>query len=411
MSKIKFLHIADLHLDSPFKGLQHFPDALFNRIQESTFTSFSRLVSAAIFEKVDFIIIAGDLFDVEDRSLRAQARFRKEMLRLQENRIAVYIVHGNHDPLSGSWLQLNWPDNVHVFSANKPEIMAFEREGERLVHLYGFSYHEKAVAVNMTKFYVKQEGSLYHIGILHGSVETDGEHDKYAPFTVSDLLEKDFDYWALGHIHKRQILSENPMIVYPGNIQGRHRKETGEKGGYIVTLSEKETSMQFIHSADILWENVIIPISDVENLTQLLDRCYQHIESIRKSDVASLLTIKLQGAAQLHETLLDNAAVEELIDVLNDDEEYKEHFIFVVSIVIDSTLPIDREKLKEESHFLNDLLTCFETYDSYDEAMLPFLNHHHVRKHMLSFTSEEKEEIKKAAENILLFDIYQSFKK
>lgn len=139
MKQISFIHAADLHLDSPMAGLKHLPAELFNRTKESTFTSLQKLTQTAIRLQVDFVIIAGDVFDGEDRSLKAQSRFRKEMLKLEAEGIPVYVVHGNHDHLNGSWVHLDMPKNVYVFPSEVETMKLTTKSGE-IVHLYGFSY-------------------------------------------------------------------------------------------------------------------------------------------------------------------------------------------------------------------------------------------------------------------------------
>ncbi len=403
MSSIKFLHTADLHLDSPFKGLQKFPDLLFKRIKESTFTSFSRIVLLAIEEKVDFMIISGDLFDSEDRSLRAQVRFREEMKRLEKEDIIVYIIHGNHDHLGGSWTSIEWPRNVHVFSS-EIETKTYHKNGQPWVNLYGFSYPQKLVTENMTSNYSKKMDAPYHIGLLHGSADStkQDEHARYAPFTVKQLLEKEFDYWALGHIHMRQSLYENPPIIYPGNIQGRHRKESGDKGCYIVDLSESNTNLTFKETADILWETVQLTISDIENYNQLVDQCYQALENLRRNNQGVLLTIELNGSGKLHSSLQDQNLVDELQTILVESEVDKQNFVLVNSIKVETNVVVDREKLRAESHFFADLIACIDEYDDFYDALGPIFNHPQARKYVNILTNEEKQEIIKEAEALLL---------
>ncbi|MBE4906759.1 DNA repair exonuclease [Bacillus luteolus] len=403
MSSIKFLHTADLHLDSPFKGLQKFPELLFKRIKESTFTSFSRIVLLAIEEKVDFMIISGDLFDSVDRSLRAQVRFRDEMKRLEKEDITVYIIHGNHDHLGGSWTSIEWPRNVHVFSGNI-ESKTFEKNGQPLVNLYGFSYPKNLVTENMTSYYLKKMDAPFHIGLLHGSEDTttQDEHGRYAPFTVKQLLEKDFNYWALGHIHKRQSLYDNPPIIYPGNIQGRHRKESGDKGCYIVTLSESNTTLTFKETADIVWETVQLTISDIDNYNQLVDQCYQILDKLRRIDQGVLVTLELIGSGKLHNSLQDQNLVDELQTILVESEVDKRNFVLVNSIRVETNIVVDREKLRSESHFFADLIACIDEYDDFYEALGPIFNHPQARKYVNQLTADEKQEIIKEAEALLL---------
>jgi DNA repair exonuclease SbcCD nuclease subunit len=162
MQEISFIHCADLHLDSPMIGLKNLPSSIKHRLQESTFTAFKKIIDEAIQRKVDFVIIAGDIYDGEDRSLRAQIRFRQEMERLEQQGIAVFIIHGNHDHLSGKWIQMKFPDNVHIFPAN---VSKFEYKKENTkVHLYGFSYESRHLYKRMIDHYQKEnEADMIHM--------------------------------------------------------------------------------------------------------------------------------------------------------------------------------------------------------------------------------------------------------
>ncbi|MDR4887214.1 DNA repair exonuclease [Fredinandcohnia sp. QZ13] len=407
MNTITFLHIADLHLDSPFSGLANTPSELFKRVQESTFTSLTRLINIAIEKKVDFVVIAGDLFDGEDRSLRAQSRFRKEMERLQEHHIEVFATHGNHDHLGGNWPHFEWPSNVHVFQNENVEVKPYIKNGETLANIYGFSYTKRAVLENKTSSYEKRENAPFHIGILHGSREGESAHSRYAPFLLSDLQQKGFDYWALGHIHTREILSEDPPIIYPGNIQGRHKKETGEKGGYLVNLSKTGAEYLFFPTSDITWENTTIDISEVASFDQLVDQTFAHIDTLRKEDQGLFLTIEFTGVGPLHDQLQEKGMQEDLVSLLNDDITGK-NVVYVVEIKQHTQLEFNREKLRQDSHFIGDLLENMETYEDFNQALLPLRNHQSFRRYIDAFTSEELQEILQDAENVILRELYHS---
>ncbi|EIS8277420.1 exonuclease SbcCD subunit D [Listeria monocytogenes] len=262
MKEIQFLHMADLHLDSPFIGLSTLPQPLFSAIQESTFQSLERITTVAIKEAVDFVLIAGDIYDSEDQSVRAQARFAKEMKRLEAANIPVFMIHGNHDFIEKHKEKLALPSNVHVFS-EQVEVMSHKTATGVSVNIYGFSYNERHIRSSRVGAYKIQGDADFHIALLHGSeVSSSEEHDVYAPFRVQEISKKGFDYWALGHIHKRQLLAESPSIYYPGNIQGRNRKESGEKGASIITLSEASTTIDFIGTSPIIWEEAVITLPE-----------------------------------------------------------------------------------------------------------------------------------------------------
>ncbi|EBF5144984.1 exonuclease SbcCD subunit D [Listeria monocytogenes] len=279
MKEIQFLHMADLHLDSPFIGLSTLPQPLFSAIQESTFQSLERITTVAIKEAVDFVLIAGDIYDSEDQSVRAQARFAKEMKRLEAANIPVFMIHGNHDFIEKHKEKLALPSNVHVFS-EQVEVMSYKTVTGVSVNIYGFSYNECHIRSSRVGEYKIQGDADFHIALLHGSeVSSSEEHDVYAPFRVQEISRKGFDYWALGHIHKRQLLAESPSIYYPGNIQGRNRKESGEKGASIVTLSEASTTIDFIGTSPIIWEEAVITLPENSEINAFYRETTKLLES------------------------------------------------------------------------------------------------------------------------------------
>lgn len=279
MKEIQFLHMADLHLDSPFIGLSTLPQPLFSAIQESTFQSLERITTVAIKEAVDFVLIAGDIYDSEDQSVRAQARFSKEMKRLEVANIPVFMIHGNHDFIEKHKEKLTLPSNVHVFS-EQVEVMSHKTVTGVSVNIYGFSYNERHIRSSRVDKYKIQGNADFHIALLHGSeVSSSEEHDVYAPFRVQEISKKGFDYWALGHIHKRQLLAESPSIYYPGNIQGRNRKESGEKGASIITLSEASTTIDFIGTSPIIWEEAVITLPENSEINAFYRETTKLLES------------------------------------------------------------------------------------------------------------------------------------
>lgn len=400
MKEISFIHAADLHLDSPMIGLKSLPESIFTRVKESTFTALKRITAAAIEQGVDFVVLAGDLFDGEDRSLRAQARFRTEMLKLEEMGIPVYIVHGNHDHLNGTWVNLEMPANVHVFDI-EVETKTLQTKTGAVVYLYGFSYPKRNVLDRKIDDYRKVEGADFHVGILHGNESSGTEHDNYAPFSVKELRNKGFDYWALGHIHKRTVLSEDPPIVYPGNIQGRNRKETGSKGFYHICLSELGTKMNFIESSDIVWEETEIDAASAQTFHEVLQICQGIMNQIRRGRKATLLTIHLKNI-ELEDYQGANNLKNDLLELLLEDEQAEESFVWVVDLHISERNTIDKEQLKTLAGFYTELFQTIDHYDEIDHALAPIYEHPLGRKYASPFTKEEQQELMKEAERLLL---------
>jgi DNA repair protein SbcD/Mre11 len=318
MEKIRFIHCADLHLDSPFIGLKHLPAEIFDRIQNSTFAAFETLVKEAIQRRIDFMIISGDLFDEEDRSIRAQAKLLKQFNLLDQNGIPVYVIHGNHDHLGSFRLKLDMPGNVHIFGM-ETEVKELVTKSGATVKLAGFSYGTRHIRERRIIDYPRHVKADYVIGLLHGSEgSVHSSHEHYAPFTIKELKEKGYHYWALGHIHQRQILNTEPPIVYPGNIQGRHKKETGEKGCYLVDLHQQDAVLEFIPTQDIIWKKIEVSLSGIERFGEMFQKIMKETEEYEMSSDC-LLQIELIDYHDLSSEMIHAVDSGDLLQALQAD--------------------------------------------------------------------------------------------
>ncbi|RRK09771.1 DNA repair exonuclease [Lactiplantibacillus garii] len=265
---MKFLHAADLHLDTPFLGLSDLPGDLQQRLIQAPLAALHRLVDLALDERVDFVLLVGDLFDSQAQSVQAQAALMSELERLHRVQIPVLLSFGNHDfqPDLTTW---HFPANVHVFGP-QVETVTLTTSAQERVAVSGFSYGQRWVATDPTAAYpLKTSTEDYHVGTLHGQVGQAGDH--YAPFSVGELLEKHYDYWALGHIHQRQTLNAQPPVVYAGNLQGRHRGETGAKGALIVTSrGDHQLVPTFKALTDIVWTDWPVSLDGTYSRASLL---------------------------------------------------------------------------------------------------------------------------------------------
>ncbi|RHW43121.1 DNA repair exonuclease [Neobacillus notoginsengisoli] len=400
MKKVTFIHAADLHLDSPMAGLKNLPEPIFARLKESTFSSLRKIVDAAISNEVDFVILAGDLYDGEDRSLKAQSRFRAEMERLLGKGIPVFAIHGNHDHLGGSWVKMQMPENVHIFGS-KTESVLLETESGAAVNLYGFSYPTRHVTERKIHTYEKAAGGDFHIGILHGSDGSTTEHGSYCPFAVGELLEKQFDYWALGHIHKRALLAENPPIVYPGNIQGRNRKETGEKGCYLVSLDEAGANLEFMETNDIVWHEADISargITDFDGIYRLL---LKEKEKFRRVGKGVLLSVILRDIGLAGQDELDSLH-SNLLELLQDGEEDESSFVWTTKVQVLEEDSWERGDLAGEADFYNELFQVADGFGPASEVLEPLYGRLPARKHVSTLGKEEEALLLEEAERLLI---------
>lgn len=305
---IRFLHAADIHLDSPFKGIANLSASVKNQLLEATYQAFSTFIDYAVDTAPDFVLLVGDIYDGENRSLRAQKYFQTAMERLHVANIPVFLVHGNHDHLGGRWTRFQLPENVRVFGAEVEE-KELQIRGDT-VRLVGFSYGERHIRQEMIYQYPAHQPTAYYtIGLLHGSEASDITHSVYAPFTKQQLLEKNYHYWALGHIHLRQLMHEHPAIVYPGNLQGRHQKEQGEKGFYDVTLTPSETNLTFVRTGQIMFDKIVINCSTIEHANDWFALCEQSLTDYSQTHGAAMIELVAcnltEAALQLFATATD----------------------------------------------------------------------------------------------------------
>ena len=314
---VQFIHGADLHLDSPFIGLKTVPDFLWEKIYQSTFTALTNLVNHAIEKQVDFVLLAGDIYDSDDRSVKAQAFLKTEMERLNQAEIPVFICHGNHDYIENSGLHLKMPENVELFSETVETKWLTTKNGERIA-VSSFSYNSRWMTKRMiTEYPKKHETADFHIGMLHGFSEgLETSHGHYAPFTINELKSKGYDYWALGHIHTRQVLEIQPPILYAGNTQGRSSKETGIKGCELVTLTLGDSSIETLETQDIQWETLEISLAKRSTLDDVYRKIKETIEIKEGSQKNYLLTIELVDTKDLLPNVLKKIIQGELLEAL-----------------------------------------------------------------------------------------------
>ncbi|MGF9714571.1 metallophosphoesterase family protein [Paenibacillus naphthalenovorans] len=363
MRSFRFIHAADLHLDSPFRGLAGLPEAWRERVKEASFTALLRLTDLAVSQRADFVVFSGDIYDAKDRSLRAQLRFRQALETLAGHRIPAFVIHGNHDPLhDGYSAKLTWPDEVKVFGAGGVESeIVRAADGEALARVSGISFGKSSVTDNLTPGFRGWGDGLYHIGMLHTNVDGDAKHDNYAPCRLGDLLARGVDYWALGHIHTRRILHEKPWVVYPGNVQGRHIRENGPRGCYLVDVSASgETELTFHALDDVRWQEAEAAIDGLETEQQLMEALEEAVWAAAEAGEgrAVILRVTLTGRGPMHTVLKRGGVLAELGSALK--ESLARHTVWVESVEDRTGAPIDRGELEGRPGFLGDLLRLSE---------------------------------------------------
>lgn len=397
MKEITFIHAADLHLDSPFAGLSTAPEAIFQEIKESTFKALNNLVKLAIEREVNFILLVGDLFDHEIQSLKAQIRLRAAFEKLAEHNIEVYLSYGNHDYMAGNIHSVAFPDNVHVFPTEEVSHFTYKN----LANIYGFSYVEKIIDQNKAKDYqVKDQDLPFHIATLHGSIKSNTEHDLYAPFKLSDLSQKPFDYWALGHIHKREILHKEPAIVYPGNTQGRHRKESGEKGCYYVKMKVGETKLEFVPLQAISFEKISLNLANYKDLYESKTSLLQKLQDLRL-DTPLLIDLKIKNSESL--SLHHPEDLEDFLHLVHEKTIEQSQWKYIYRTELEEELA---EVSTVGEHFISELMKESKDF-SLEKSIQGLLNHRLGRKYLEAFSEEEKEKLKDQALQKILQGLLQ----
>lgn len=305
MSTFSFIHAADIHLDSPLRGLEQYEGAPVERIRNATRDALINLIDTAIERKVDFIIIAGDLYDGDWKDFNTGLFFISQMVRLQKENIKVFLIRGNHDAASVITRELKLPNNVYEFPTNKAHTVKLD---DLKVALHGQGFAKRAVTENIVKQYPNKIEGYLNIGILHTSATGREWHETYAPCSIEDMKEKGYDYWALGHIHQRELLHDkDPIILFPGNIQGRHIKETGNKGCTFVEVNNQVIqSMSHIPLDVLRWERCEVDATGMESLDELMEAGREILQEKYDKAEGRFLAIRfvITGSTKIHQQLI-----------------------------------------------------------------------------------------------------------
>ena len=297
---LKFIHAADIHLDSPLRGLERYEGAPVDEIRQATRRALENLVDLAVEQSVAFVLIAGDLYDGDWRDHHTGLYFVSQMVKLREHGIDVFLIAGNHDAANRMTKTLRMPANVKLLSHRKPQTVRIDGLG---VAIHGQSYAKAAEMDDLSLGYPPAVDGLFNIGMLHTSVTGREGHEPYSPCTLDGLRSKQYDYWALGHVHRQEALCDDPPVVFPGNLQGRHIRETGPKGCMLVTVDDRGQVRLEPRSLDVLrWEVCRLDASGAETPDELLDRLRSRLaELAARSDGRTLaVRVEIVGPCRCH---------------------------------------------------------------------------------------------------------------
>ena len=351
----KFIHAADIHLDSPLIGLQQYPGAPVEEIRGATRQALNALVELAMAEEAAFVLIAGDLYDRDWKDYNTGLFFTTQMTRLREAGIQVFLISGNHDAASHMTKDLRLPDNVFRPSHQAPESLVLEDLG---VVVHGQGFYKKAVTENLAIQFPLPRPDLFNIGLLHTSANGRPGHEPYAPCTLEDLLSKGYDYWALGHVHQREVLHRDPWVVYPGNIQGRHIREAGPKGCTLVSVEDGKVIAADHHDLDVLrWVRCEVDAAGAESAPEVLDLVLAKLEAETAQGVDCPLAVRLRvhGAcgAHLELSMAPEHWVNEIRSLATDLSGGK---IWLEKILFETTTEVNLDEMSARQDALGSLL-------------------------------------------------------
>lgn len=295
MTAFRFIHAADLHLGSPFQGLALKDAVLAARFAEASRDAFSALVSRAIAEKVDFLIVAGDVYDGDWKDNSIGLFFNREVARLGREGIPVFLIKGNHDAESVITRTITLPENVREFPVNKPGTFRLEA---LKVALHGQGFAERSARDNLALAYPPPEAGWFNIGLLHTSLTGREPHAPYAPCSVEDLRSRGYDYWALGHVHDYEVVCEEPLTIFPGNLQGRSIREQGAKGAVLVSVEDRRIRHERIVLDRARFHELSVSVEPDDDLPALAARVSAAAAPLARHAEGRLLALRLKLSGQ-----------------------------------------------------------------------------------------------------------------
>ena len=366
---MKFIHAADLHIDSPMRGLDTYDGAPVNLLRGATRRALISLVDLALREKVDLLLLAGDIYDRELGDFRAALFFREQMIRLVRAGIRVFIVKGNHDAEGQISKRLPDVQGVHVFSSRTAEVIDLPDLGAAI---HGRSFPERIVSEDLVPSYHEPIVGRFNIGMLHTSLTGRIGHDPYAPTDAATLSAKNYDYFALGHVHAREVVREaNPRIVFPGNLQGRHVGETGSKGCELVIVEGNTiTSAEHVSLDVVRWHDLTLDATGLETVTALAqkfqDACKAGIAGAH--DRLHAMRVTVQGESALHALEAgDPGSIAAAIQAATQD--FVAADLWIESVQLELRSPIDREAAAQRPDAVGEVVRLVNELIAHDDAL------------------------------------------
>lgn len=376
----KILHIADPHIDSPLKGLTKYPGLPDDEIRGATRRAFANAVGFAIRESIDIVLIAGDLFDGSWKDMGTGLWVVDQFIKLRDAGIPVGFIRGNHDALSKVAPTLSWPDNVHEFGADAPSTWIPDGTG---VAIHGQSFADQAESRDLAANYPTAVNDLFNIGLLHTSLAGSPDHDTYAPTSTNTLLGKGYDYWALGHIHTRELIEDR--IAFAGNLQGRHVRETGAKGAIVLEVDGSNAAQCFEAFDVVRWHRADVRVHEDDSLDDILSDVELKLSECRRDsdERPAAVRVDVTGITGCHDELAGvGQSAEFAAAVRGLAREHDD--VWVERVRVRTSPPVDIASLRKTDGLLAALFDEFESLQANDSeltewdfasAFQPLVNH------------------------------------
>lgn len=369
---MKFVHAADLHLDSPLRGLARYAGAPVDEMRLASRRACENLVALCIAEQVELLLLAGDLYDGDWRDYSTGLYFSAQMARLREAGVQVVLVRGNHDAASQITRHLRLPDNVYELSIDAPQTLSFEEIG---IAVHGQSFATRAVTENLAQSYPDRVSQLVNVGLLHTSVNGRAGHEPYAPCSVDELVHKGYDYWALGHVHAREVLSQTPWVVFSGNLQARHAREIGEKGATLVSYEPGGITHVEHRALDVVrYATLRVNVSRAQNFDAALENAHQALSELAANvDRTTAVRLMMLGESAVHAQLhARDAALLENVRAFATDLGAGQ--LWLEKLILDTKPQASHAASLAEDGALGELLGYLRQLRSEDAALVQLAN-------------------------------------
>ncbi len=383
VARFRFIHASDLHLDTPFERIARLGPDVPEALRDATLLSWDRLVQETIRSKAAFLVLAGDIYDGTERGIRAQGRFLQGLQKLSTAGIQVFICHGNHDPVEEGWSAIDqWPPGVTVFGTKQVQAVPVAMDGKTIATIHGISYGRRETTTNLAHHFKPGKAQGIKIGVLHCNVGNNEDHLPYSPCSLDDLRAAKMDYWALGHVHRHQVLKDgNPWVVYSGGLQGRGHLagEHGPKGAVMVEVDDDQVSqVDFVPLDVVRFGECTIDTDKVSEPREMLAELTGAVQALQKEAEGRTLVLRarLTGRGGMLAPLSNRKAIDALLGELRQSVQAAEPVVYWDSVIDEREVPVNLKAIANRGDFSAEVLALARKLEKDEPALEIFLRTH-----------------------------------